>query len=192
VTQGLHRYYGTHDLHFITWSCYHRQPLLDTPARRDLLLDILEEARRKYRFVVHGYVVMPEHVHLLMTEPEQGDPAVVMKVIKQRFARKMKGQDRQTPICDRFWQKRLYDFNVWNECKRIEKLRYMHRNPVKRGLVEEPDQWRWSSFRAYLYGELGPVRVNFQEWAFEIKSCALQKFGDGRGERSPLICKERE
>jgi putative transposase len=47
---------------------------LDTPARCDLLLEILEEARRRYRFVVHGYVVMPEHVHLLMTEPELGRP----------------------------------------------------------------------------------------------------------------------
>jgi putative transposase len=137
---------------------------------------------------------MSEHVHPLMTEPEQGDPAVVMKVIKQRFARQMKqeGQTSAALICDRVWQKRFYDFNVWSERKRIEKLRYMHRNPVKRGLVEEPDQWRWSSFRTYFYGELGPVRVNFQEWPFEIKSCALQKFGDRQGERSPLIRKERE
>jgi len=43
---------------------------------------------------------------------------------------------------------------------RIEKLRYMHRNPVKRGLVEQPDQWRWSSFRPYFFGESGPVAVN--------------------------------
>ena len=58
------------------------------------------------------------------------------------------------------WQARFYDFNVWTERKRIEKLRYMHRNPVKRGLVESPEQWPWSSFRFYLYGELGPVRIN--------------------------------
>jgi hypothetical protein len=47
--------------------------------------------------------------------------------------------------------------------KRVEKLRYMHRNPVKRGLVESPEQWRWSSYRFYLLGETGPVRVN-QGW----------------------------
>jgi putative transposase len=177
VTQGLHRYYGTRDLHFITWSCYRRQPLLDTPVRRDLLLEILEDARRKYRFVVQGYVVMPEHVHLLMTEPELGDPSVVMKVVKQRFARQVKEQERPTePGRDMVWQKRFYDFNVWSERKRIEKLRYIHRNPVKRGLVEEPEQWKWSSFRAYFCGEIGAVRVNFQEGALEIKSCELQKF----------------
>jgi hypothetical protein len=58
------------------------------------------------------------------------------------------------------WQRRFYDFNVWTERKRIEKLRYMHRNPVKRGLVLEPEQWRWSSFRSYAYGEAGAVKVN--------------------------------
>ncbi len=58
------------------------------------------------------------------------------------------------------WQARFYDFNVWTERKRVEKVRYMHRNPVKRGLVTEPQQWLWSSFRDYLYGQTGKVRVN--------------------------------
>jgi hypothetical protein len=56
--------------------------------------------------------------------------------------------------------RRFYDFNVWTERKRTEKLRYMHRNPVKRGLVEEPEQWAWSSFRYYQDREVGLVRVN--------------------------------
>jgi putative transposase len=73
VTKGLVRYYGNKDLHFITCSCYRRQPHLKTTKRRDLFLQILEETRRKYRFVVHGFVLMPEHLHLLITEPEMGD-----------------------------------------------------------------------------------------------------------------------
>ncbi len=161
MTKGLHRYYGTHDSHFITWSCYRRQPILGTATRRDLLLEILEQARRKYRFVVYGYVIMPEHVHMLITEPEEGDPSVVMKVVKQRFARQIKERHQSTASTkrqpwenapDAVWQKRFYDFSVWTEHKRIEKLRYMHRNPVKRGLVGQPDQWKWSSFRAYCFG----------------------------------------
>ncbi len=60
------------------------------------------------------------------------------------------------------WEKRFYDFNVWTEHKRIEKLRDMRRNPVKRGLVVSPELWRWSSFRAYFLSEAGAVRVN--EW----------------------------
>ena len=54
-----------------------------------------------------------------------------------------------------FWQARFYDFNVWTTRKRFEKLRYMHRNPVKRGLVESPERWPWSSYRFYLLGETG-------------------------------------
>ena len=59
----------------------------------------------------------------------------------------------------RLWHHRFYDFNVWSERKGVEKLRYMHRNPVKRGLVEAPDLWRWSSFRSYAYQEPGLVKV---------------------------------
>ena len=201
VTKGLVRYYGTQDLHFITCSCYRRQAQLSTAKRRDLFLRILEEARRKYRFVVHGYVVMPEHFHLLITEPELGDPAVVMKVVKQRFARRVNQRRRrissaQTALwnftLDPVWQKRFYDFNVWSERKRIEKLRYMHRNPVKRGLVEQPDQWKWSSFRAYFYGERGIVRVHYQEWPLEIKPRPVETFTDESGPQRPLIRKRRE
>ena len=59
-----------------------------------------------------------------------------------------------------FWQRRFYDFVVWTQRKRVEKLRYMHRNPVKRGLVLAPEQWAWSSFRYYAYDEAGPVLVD--------------------------------
>ena len=201
MTQGLVRYYGNQDLHFITCSCYRRQAQLRTAKRRDLFLKILEETRRKCHFVVHGYVVMPEHFHLLITEPEIGDPSVVMKVIKQRFARQVSRlRTKRVPAeiafwdvtPDPVWQKRFYDFNVWTERKRVEKLRYMHRNPVKRGLVEQPDQWRWSSFRSYFCGEKGLVRVNFQEWPLEIKARPVETFTDSSSTQHPLIRNVRE
>jgi hypothetical protein len=66
----------------------------------------------------------------------------------------------EEPLRRSFWQARFYDFNVWTTKKRVEKLKYMHRNPVKRGLVESPEQWRWSSYRFYLLGEVGAVQVN--------------------------------
>jgi len=171
MPSGLHRTYGAHHLHFITCSCYRRLPLLNSARARDRLLSILEQTRQRYRFVVVGYVVMPEHIHLLMTEPEVGNPSTVMQVLKQRTARallpKRKRRDpRQlTLFADgaghrAFWQARFYDFNVWTTKKRVEKLRYMHRNPVKRRLVESPEQWRWSSYRFYLLGDAGAVRVN--------------------------------
>jgi hypothetical protein len=86
----------------------------------------------------------------------------------------------------------VYDFNVWSERKHIEKLRYMHRNPVKRGLVERPEQWKWSSFRSYLYGEVGAVRVNYQEWPLRIERRPVEKFNDESRPPRPLIRKNRE
>ena len=70
---GLHRTYGAHHLHFITCSCHQRLPFLRTIRSRDRFLSILEQTRRRYRFVVVGYVVMPEHIHLLLSEPERSE-----------------------------------------------------------------------------------------------------------------------
>ena len=107
--------------------------------------------RVRYDFVVSGYVVMPEHVHLLVSEPKIG---VLSKAI-QALKLSVSVQQRKRP----FWQARYYDFNVHNELKRTEKLRYMHRNPVKRGLALKPQDWEWSSFRHYAKGEIGIVEI---------------------------------
>ena len=133
-----------------------------------MFLRIFEEVRQRYRFVVVRYVVMPDHIHLLISEPERGTPSTVMQVLKQRYARHLlrkkrrkAGQGELWPQQEQHvWQRRFYDFNVWGERKRVEKLRYMHRNPVKRGLVAEPEQWAWSSYRSYAFGELGVVKIN--------------------------------
>ena len=168
----LHRYYGAGYAHFITTSCYQRLPLLGSARNRDLFVQVLEQVRRRYHFVVLGYVVMPEHVHLLIREPERGNPSVVMQAIKQGFARRLLARLRRTvnarqlslwsgPVeRGRIWQPRFYDFVVWSQAKIEEKIRYMHGNPVKRGLVRTPEQWRWSSAREYILGEAGPVRLN--------------------------------
>jgi putative transposase len=192
MTEGLHRFYGENDLHFLTFSCYRRQPFFSSPARCDLFLQILERVRRPYRLVILSYVVMPEHIHLLVSEPQRENLSVVIQALKLGFVRSLErdhsnliprsrknGETWGTPVNStpvnstpvnstpvnpkRFWQARFYDFNVWTERKRVEKLRYIHRNPVKRGLVESPDQWRWSSFRCYSRGEPGPVRINDTE-----------------------------
>jgi putative transposase len=181
---SLRRYYGNGSLHFITCSCYKRHAFLNTPERRDLLLTVLERMRDRYRFVVIGFVVMPEHIHLLMSEPEVGNPSTVMQAIKLGFVRRvLDNLDSQRPHFSQstremgrpklnatsssphhLWAKRFYDFNVWSQRKEVEKLRYMHRNPVVRGLVQNPEDWRWSSFRAYAYGEVGVVRINDWSW----------------------------
>jgi REP element-mobilizing transposase RayT len=86
---GLKRYYEGGDFHFITCSCYRRRPMLDTPERRNLFLTVLEEVRIRYRCVVLGYVVMPEHFHLLVSEPQCGTPSTVMQALKLGFARRV-------------------------------------------------------------------------------------------------------
>ena len=121
---------------------------------------------------------MPEHFHLLIREPEKGNPSTVIQALKlgmvrQLFPTSPKGGEKWGTLSTagfwsdlppkHFWQRRFYDFNVWTAHKRVEKLKYIHRNPVRRGLVETPDQWQWSSFRAYAYGERGPVGVN--DWS---------------------------
>ena len=170
MSRGLKRYYGGGDLHYLTFSCYQRRPLLGSAKRRDLFLRVLEQVRRRYRFVGLGYVVMPEHVHLLLSEPDGQSLSVAMQALKLSFARRVLAEQKRRrnprqaalfpPGPQHIWQARFYDFNVWTERKRIEKLRYIHRNPVRRGLVESPELWRWSSFRDYAFGEHGRVKVN--------------------------------
>ncbi len=168
MPKGLRRFHHTGDWHFITCSCYRRQKFLDSARRRDLFLEILEQVRAKYDFVVAGYVVMPEHFHLLIGEPGMGKLSSVMQVLKQRVSRRCRGKKKksanQMKLWDdlsprAFWQIRYYDFNVFRQRKYVEKLRYIHRNPVKRGLVKSPELWQWSSFRDYWLGEAGKVKI---------------------------------
>src|SRR5262245_31370790 len=105
-----------------------------------------------------------------MGEPEQATPSTVMQVLKQRVARRLLPKPRKRDAhqqqlfhgdqAPKFWQAPFYDFNVFSKKKHVEKLRYMHRNPVKRSLVEKPEQWEWSSYRYYAEGLAGVVRVN--------------------------------
>ena len=134
-----------------------------------MFVDVLEQVRRRYHFVVVGYVVMPEHVHLLLSEPDRGTPSTVMQALKQGFARRLlrhlREREDSTHNEDHIWQKRFYDFVVFTADKRGEKLHYMHQNPVRRGLVSEPEQWRWCSSRYYRFGEIGPVVINERQKA---------------------------
>src|SRR5215467_930075 len=134
---GLKRYQDTGDLHFITFSCYHRQPFLSTPHACRVFEQTLEDVRRWYGLYVKGYVVMPEHVHLLVSEPERSSLRVALQMLKQITAQKLKPALSGTPSFPlgapsfplqredgpkRFWQVRYYDFNVRTRKKQIEKL----------------------------------------------------------------------
>ena len=115
----------------------------------------LESMRVRYEFFVSGYVVMPEHVHLLVSEPRNAPLSKALQALKLAVA--VRRQERP------FWQSRYHDFNVFSEKKRLEKLNYMHENPVVRGLVSFAENWRWSSARHWVTGEVGVVEIE-SEW----------------------------
>ena len=153
----LKRFYGRNDLHFVTFSCYRRRPYLGTIRARNCFVKILDEVRGRFGFELVGYVVMPEHVHLLISEPRKGNPSTVLQMLKQKVSRSLRSRPKGNPAqmklfgldSPAFWQRRFYDFNVWSEKKVREKLMYMHRNPVERELVEHPRDWPWSSWSFY-------------------------------------------
>ena len=164
MPKSLVRYQQTGDLHFVTFSCYRRQPHLGQASARDLFERSLEAMRLRYDFIVSGYVVMPEHVHLLVSEPRKALLAKALQALKLSVA----VQRHERP----FWQARYYDFNVYTARKHTEKLRYMHRNPVGRGLAAQPEQWAWSSFRHYATGETGTVEIE-SPWTATRRDRAL-------------------
>ena len=165
MPKNLKRLTGRNDLHFITFCCYQRRTLLGSVRSRNLVIEILREVRAKYGFSLVGYVIMPEHVHLLISESSPVPPAKVIQVFKQRVSRRMRGKKRagtrqlslRFPEAGvelrRFWQRRYYDFNVYSRKKLWEKLQYMHGNPVEERLVQHPRQWPWSSWSFYATGE---------------------------------------
>jgi putative transposase len=159
MPKGLKRYYGLGHLHFLTFSCYRRLPLLNTARARNVFVRALEEIRERHRFLLVGYVVMPDHVHLLIGEPSKGKLSMVLQALKQRVSRDLRKAGRDANL-KRFWQARFYDFNVHSAGKRREKLDYMHANPVKRGLVKSPAEWAWSSWSFYATGKMGVVRID--------------------------------
>jgi putative transposase len=173
MPKGLKRYYGHGHLHFLTFSCYRRLPLLNTMRARNVFVEALRKIRERYKFLLIGYVVMPNHVHLLISESAKGTPSVVLKVLKQRVSRDLRRSKRRAPAgqmrlaftkgdssLPHFWQPRFYDFNVWSEKKVREKLDYMHANPITRNLVDHPKDWPWSSWSFYEKGEAGLVPID--------------------------------
>jgi len=183
----LKRHYGQGDLHFVTFSCYRRRPLLRTIRARDRFVKILDEIRRRHEFRLVGYVVMPEHVHLLLGEPAKKDPSKILQVLKQKVARALlkkrrRGTNGQLSLPfesstreeAHFWQRRFYDFNVWSEKKLKEKLEYMHANPVQRKLVEHARDWPWSSWAHYAGKGESRIRINSHQ-AEKVEAATSRK-----------------
>jgi putative transposase len=154
---GLERRHNLGHLHFITFSCHHRLPYLETSNPKEILEQVIERTRSTHNFLLYAYVLMPEHIHLLLSEPNAHPLSSTIRVIKGESSKLLKGKRTQ------FWQPRYYDFNVFTTRKFTEKIRYIHRNPVTRGLVSKPEDYSWSSFNHYATGELNPIHIE-SEW----------------------------
>jgi putative transposase len=114
MPRNLVRYQKCGVFHCITFSCYRRKQLLNSASACRVFERELESVRQRYGFVVAGYVLMPEHVHLLLGEPRVASLSTAIQVLKQQTSRNLKAKsDTQ------FWQRRYYDFNVHNEEKLV-------------------------------------------------------------------------
>jgi putative transposase len=135
----------------VTFSCYRRMSNLSERRAKEIFIDCLRAAREKHDFKLSGYVVMPDHVHLVIHPPDVMRLGLVVREIKSKMARAYFGEmpTGLTTASRVFWQKRCYDHNCRSAETVREKIEYCHKNPVKRGLVEEPGDWEWSSYNYY-------------------------------------------
>jgi len=160
VPTGLVRLQQTGHSHFVTFTCYRRSLHLKNPTACQAVLCALENSRQRYRFDLYGFVLMPEHVHLLLSEPRRGTLAHALQSLKSASARtaRPRASARNTgPVS--FWQARYYDRYMRDYREFSQTLRYIHRNPVKRGLCASPEEWPWSSFRHYRDGAWVGVEI---------------------------------
>ncbi|MDY7109487.1 MAG: transposase [Planctomycetota bacterium] len=164
----LRRIEAVGDVRFLTFSCFHRLPLFDNDAIKDAFVEALDAGRSRTHFRLIGWVVMPEHVHLMIV-PDLPDHPIpkVLRHLKGAFANDVLRRWRQleAPILpritdaqgkQRFWQKGGgYDRNIRSTEGFDEKFNYIHANPVQRGLVAREIDWRWSS-AAWYANQRGP------------------------------------
>lgn len=163
--------------HFVTFSCLGRRKFLESERSRDWLANAVAGCRAVHSFDLWGYVVMPEHVHLLL-RPRAGEAGIsaILQRIKHPvglraanfvrtevpdFAPKMTVRSRRGKPSLQFWQAGGgHDSEIWTDALLWVKLGYMHRNPVERELCALPTDWRWSSARWYEGDEDGPIAVD--------------------------------
>ncbi|MFK7790781.1 MAG: transposase [Phycisphaeraceae bacterium] len=157
----LKRYEGLGDIRYITCSCYQQLPLFQNDKIKDAFVAYLGKSRDRLAFKLYAWVVMPEHFHILLKPASGQNMPQVLRGIKAGFAKMTieRWRELDAPILRRitdssgrlrFWQTGGgYDRNLYSEHKLIEKITYIHQNPVRRGLVERSSDWRWSSVWYY-------------------------------------------
>ena len=148
----------------MTFSTYRRGAYLLRPGSPELFLKHTDMIRQKHAIKILGYVIMPEHVHLVVVPPDGLKLGLVIGELKSRMAKEFfadSGHQSREPRV--YWQRRCYDHNCRSPETVREKINYCHTNPVKRGLVSEPDEWRWSSYTWYRGDSEVPLEMDAYE-----------------------------
>lgn len=162
----LKRYDTPNQARYLTFSCYHRLPLFNNDKIKQRFVDQLELTRKRLGFKLYAWVVMPEHIHL-MVMPDSRNATIrrLLHALKRPFAADVLDRWRQmdAPILGKvtddngnphFWLcGGGYDRNIYSDHELLEKVQYIHANPVRRGLVTSAIDWPWSSARWYDRGE---------------------------------------
>jgi putative transposase len=164
------------DVHCLTFSCFQRMPLFSRERSCTWMLQALELGRTRQMYDLWAYVVMPEHVHVVLWPRPDVTIASLLTTIKQSVAKRAllwlrqeapefleQLEDRQPngQRHYRFWQRGGgYDRNLRTVADIHRNIEYVHANPVRRGLVKAPDDWPWSSYRAWQTGEDRPIAID--------------------------------
>jgi putative transposase len=143
--------------HFVTFSVYRRRRLLDHDRPKRVLLGVLNEELEQHEASCIGFVVMPDHVHAIVWFPATGRLSQFMHGWKRKSSFHIRAWYRREAARyfegfgegDRFWQPKYHSFEICQNSKLEEKVRYMHNNPVRSGLVKRATDWKWSSARWY-------------------------------------------
>ena len=155
----LRRWEGTRDVRFLTFSCYGRLPLLSNDGIKQLFVERLTLAKRRHSFRLLAWVLMPEHVHLLILPDATVAP--ILREIKRSVAEVVlrRWKELHAPVLNHvtdkrgrrhFWQAGGgYDRNVRSDAEVDRDINYIHDNPCRRGLVRRPRDYAWSSARWY-------------------------------------------
>ena len=157
--------------HFVTFSCYHRRRALDEDQPKRIVLGTLNVQLRRHEATCCGFVIMPEHVHIVVWFPEPKQLSRFMHDWKRESSRALKAWYRRhrpkyyaaSKMTEHFWQPKYYPFEIYTQAKLHEKVVYMHKNPVERGLVERAVDYPWSSARYWLEGRSVGVPLGWIE-----------------------------
>jgi len=147
---------------FVTFGCYRNLPFHNDDKAKRIFLEELDRTRSKHGFELLAYVIMPEHVHLVLHPPDGMPLGLVVREMKSCSAKRYFALEGPVGPDTRrvFWQKRCYDHNCRTPETTLEKIRYCHNNPVRRSLVSEPGEWVWSSYNCYCGADDVPLHVD--------------------------------